>query len=173
MYSSTLLTNDLIRRKHNYYTYDYAKTYPHRKHVNENQIQSGQGTTMLINDMKVTQRPDSAVFLAPKQYQSFNSSSDNLVEESLLDSNSQFLQITSIKVRIIVPGDSQRRPGEIVYLNLPAVEPKTDGLSVDPFYSGKYMISKIRHSIDAESNTYDTIMELVKDSYTYPLPEKR
>lgn len=173
MYSSTLLTNDLVRRKHNYYTYDYAKTYPHRKHVNENQVQSGQGTTMLINDKKLTQRPDSAVFLAPKHYQSFNPTSDNLVEQSLLDSNSQLLQMSSIKIRIVVPGDSQRRPGEIVNLKLPAIEPKTNGLAIDPFYSGKYMISKLRHSIDAESNGYDTIIELVKDSYTFPLSEKR
>ena len=175
MYSSTLLTNDLVKRQHKYYSYNYIKTYPHHKHVNENKIQSGQGTSMLINDEKLAQRPDSAVFLAPKHYQSFGDTSDNLVEETVLERNSQFQQMTNIKVRIVIPGDSQRRVGEIVYLNLPSIEPKTEAnpTSIDPFYSGRYMISRIQHSLDAESNTYETIMELVKDSYTYPLPTKR
>jgi len=170
-----LLTNDLVKRKHNYYFYDYMKTYPHHKHVNSNRVQSGQGTTMLINDAKMSQRPDSAFYVSPKQYQSFTPESENLVEETLLERNSQFQQIRNIKLSIVVPGDSQRRVGEIVYINLPSIEPKNEETptSVDPFYSGRYMISRIKHTLSAESNTYETIMELVKDSYTFPLPEKK
>ena len=83
--------------------------------------------------------------------------------------------MNSIQLEITVSGDSQRRVGEIVYINLPSIEPKNEEnpTSVDPFYSGRYMISRIKHTLSAESNTYETIMELVKDSYTFPLPEKR
>jgi hypothetical protein len=92
----------------------------------------------------------------------------------MLRRNSQFQQINNIKIRIVVPGDSQRRVGEIVYIKLPTIEPITqeDPTSVDPFYSGRYLISRIKHSLTADSETYETIMELVKDSYTFPLPAK-
>ena len=176
MYSSTLIANDLVTRKHTHSYYDYMENYNVHKHVNFNEIQGGQGSTMLINDERLTKRNDSAVYVAPKHSGSFGShgadvySGDakkedlgNDVESIMLRRNSQFQQINNIKIRIVVPGDSQRRVGEIVYIKLPTIEPitKEDPTSVDPFYSGRYLISRIKHSLSAESETYETIMELV------------
>ena len=82
--------------------------------------------------------------------------------------------MNNIKLRIVVPGDSQRRVGEIVSVRLPSIEPVTteNPTSLDPFYSGRYLISRIKHVLTAEDETYETIMELVKDSYTESLPAK-
>lgn len=187
MYSSTLISNDLIKRKHQHTYYNYIDEYAAHKHVNPNVRPFGQGTTMLINDEKLAKRNDSAIYVAPKHSGAFgshnineysgdavNPSLGNDVELILLRRNSQRQQINNIKIRIVVPGDSQRRVGEIVYVTLPTIEPinSKNPTSRDPFYSGRYLISRIKHTLMKESETYETIMELVKDSYTTPLPSK-
>ena len=73
-------------------------------------------------------------------------------------------------MQIIVPGDSQRRVGEMIRLNIPTVEPKEGRL--DELMSGNYLISKIKHVISSEQNEYNTVMEIVSDSFANPLPQK-
>jgi hypothetical protein len=65
---------------------------------------------------------------------------------------------------IDVNGDSRRRVGEIVNIDLPAVEnPKNKDEWVDPMMSGRYMITSILHEIG--DGSYTMKMEVVKDGY--------
>lgn len=63
-----------------------------------------------------------------------------------------------------VYGDSRRRVGEIVDIDLPAIEnPKNKDEWVDPMLSGRYMITSILHEIG--DGSYTMKMEVVKDGY--------
>lgn len=63
-----------------------------------------------------------------------------------------------------VNGDSRRRVGEVVHIDIPAVEnPKNKDDWFDPLLSGKYMITSILHEI--ADGSYTMKMEVVKDGY--------
>lgn len=67
-------------------------------------------------------------------------------------------------LNIDVNGDSRRRVGEVVNIDIPAVEnPKNKDEWFDPFLSGKYMVTSILHEIG--DGSYTMKMEAVKDGY--------
>jgi hypothetical protein len=93
----------------------------------------------------------------------------------MLVRNSQLQQINAIRLQIVVPGDSQRHVGEVVEVRIPAIEEKNDtgGGKLDAAFSGRYLVSKIKHIMTPAQGSYETIMMLIKDSYATPLPTKQ
>ena len=76
---------------------------------------------------------------------------------------------TSIKM--IVKGQSYLQPGHIIDFNIrPVEEGKTSNekKSYDPQYSGRYLITKIRHRVT--KNDYKMVLEARKDSVREALP---
>ena len=73
---------------------------------------------------------------------------------------------------IDVNGDSRRRAGEIVKIDIPSVEnPKNKDDWFDPFLSGKYMITSILHEIG--DGSYTMKMEVMKDGYDEKLSDQQ
>jgi hypothetical protein len=57
----------------------------------------------------------------------------------------------------------------VIHFSLPSLNPiHTDGKlkSLDEYYSGKYLISAVRHMFSV--NEYKTVLEIVKDSVSTP-----
>lgn len=79
-----------------------------------------------------------------------------------------------VRVKVSVPGNPQLTVGMPIDLNIFAMKPvaysdaNTNQKKLDPFYSGKYIISAVRHII--QDTSYITVMELAKDSYLEDLP---
>lgn len=167
MFAGTLITNDLVKRQHNYSFFNYDESYDIFKSVNYNRVSgSGQEKTALVNNPNYSSRPSSFIHMAPKQYNAFGSTDiGNGVEEVLLIRNSQMKQITNLMIDIVVPGDSNRTVGEIVEIVLPRIESGKGGS--DSRFSGRYLISKIKHMMT--QTNYDTVLQLVRDSYSEPL----
>ena len=74
-----------------------------------------------------------------------------------------------MRVKVTVAGDPLLSAGRTVNLNIYQIDPTVYSQSganatreLDPFYSGKYLISAVRHIV--KNNSYITIMELAKDS---------
>ncbi|NRA11924.1 MAG: hypothetical protein HRT57_08215 [Crocinitomicaceae bacterium] len=172
VYGSTLVSHDLMKRKVAYTTFNYDESYNQFKSVNYNQVGSGQGKTSLTNNKTYSERNSGFVKFLPKHFKSFDTEKNynDEREESELIRNSQLRQINSIRLMIIVPGDSQRRVGEVIKLKVPTAEEK--GGKIDEIMSGRYLISKIKHVVGSEPNDYNTAMEIVADSFTNPLPTK-
>ena len=83
---------------------------------------------------------------------------------------SQMNQFKTNTLTITVNGDSRRRVGDIVSVDIPSVEdPKNKDVWYDPYLSGKYMITAIVHEIG--HGDYTMKMELAKDGYDEPIPE--
>lgn len=178
MYASTLVTNDLLKRQHNFMTFNYDESYTEHKHTNHNEVEGmGTGKTSLINNTVLSKRPQGHTRFFPKNYKSFDTPTNYADEraEILLKRNSQFQQRSQYVLELSIPGDSQRRVGEVVDVNIPALEVKnSDGkIRMDKTFSGRWLIAKIKHTLIAGDNKYTTNMALVKDSYTNPLPERK
>ena len=74
------------------------------------------------------------------------------------------------RIKIIIPGNSEIVAGRVVLFNAygtSAVMPTgTSGAArqFDPYLSGKYLVSAVRHIMTASPSTYITILELAKES---------
>jgi len=85
---------------------------------------------------------------------------DNNVQDRL----SQLQQLQSFRMNITIIGDVSRRIGDIIEMEIESPEVKVDGkYKSDPFYSGRYLITGLRHIINTIGHT--TLIEMVKDSY--------
>jgi hypothetical protein len=72
------------------------------------------------------------------------------------------------RIKLSVSGDPNLTVGMLVGISLPSSRSKYgsgyDAGQEDPYHSGNYMITAVRHIIDY-NNKYETILEVVKDSY--------
>ena len=174
MYGSTIVSNDLMKRKVTYSTFDYDKSYNQYKSVNYNAMSSGHGKTTLVNNKNYSERNSSMVKFLPKHFGSFDTDTNHSDErqDTELVRTSQMHQINAIRLELIVSGDSQRRVGEVVEVVLPPPSTIKKEGQQDAILSGRYLISKIKHLIYSDNSGYNTMMLLVKDSYSNPLPKK-
>ena len=72
----------------------------------------------------------------------------------------QVIQGTTLK--LVVKGQSYLEAGDLIEFRLRSVDEKNPDGEEDPQYSGKYVITKIRHQINAEK--YVMVLECAKDS---------
>lgn len=78
------------------------------------------------------------------------------------------------RVKIVLAGDPNLSVGRIINLTLPSSASKSDGIGFneglpDVYNSGRYLISAVRHMIKTDRR-YETVLEVVKDSYASDLP---
>ena len=88
----------------------------------------------------------------------------------------QVIQGTALK--LVVKGQSYLEAGDLIEFKLRSVDEKNTGGAEDPQYAGKYVITKIRHQINAEK--YIMVLECAKDSVKqgfsttdYKIPKNR
>jgi hypothetical protein len=80
--------------------------------------------------------------------------------------------MNNIKCEMSVYGDSDLVVGDTVNLTLPLFTRVDMGEEwKDKYYSGKYLITGIRHKLSGDQ--YTTDLELVKDSFNDVLPSKK
>lgn len=89
------------------------------------------------------------------------------VEEWLAQRIAQRQLLDTVKLQFSVPGDSAREVGDLIWFQYPSENPEpaeTTGL-VEPhkYFSGKYLITALRHKITKEE--YTMTIEAVKDGY--------
>lgn len=178
MYSSTLISNDLVKRQIKTTIFNYDDHFKKTKSVDYNEINGG--VTSLTNDKDHSKVSDSRICFLPKAFRAFDVEEDpgsyeDFIEQNYLVRNSQLLQHTAIRLQITVPGDSQRRVGEIVAVVFPSSEEKYSSSSGDEdmLLSGSYLVAKTKHVFTSKQNGYYTILLLIKGSYQTPLPEAK
>lgn len=95
-------------------------------------------------------------------------SRDSHVEETLAQRMMQIDLINNTEIHCIVPGNPQYSAGYTIDFTLPAFTSNFQNERVtDPYYSGKYLITAVRHVITPGS--LQTEMELSKNSVSAPL----
>ena len=72
----------------------------------------------------------------------------------------QVIQGTALK--LVIKGQSYLEAGDLIEFKLRSVDEKNTDGAEDPQYAGKYVITKIRHQINAEK--YVMVLECAKDS---------
>lgn len=178
MFSSVLKGVDLTRLQVNDSVMNYSKFFESSMHVEKknafqfqneyedrlkNKIHENYFSVMRMYPTNRTHDVNSNI--ASKQ----PSIKQNLVENWLLQRITQISQLNYFKLKMVIPGDTYLTIGDIIEFNLPLVSIKNPGESnINPFYSGRYLVTAIRHKMDYQS--YEMIIEATRDclSATYP-----
>ena len=91
------------------------------------------------------------------------------VENTLQKSMSQLGAFNSFAIEIVVPGNTAVTAGSVIdFETLTQTSPKKT--RIDPYMSGRYLVSEVRHLIQRPKTTPDHVMTLVciKDSVAKP-----
>ena len=169
-YSGKLYTLDLVRQKYQKYEFSAAKL---------NKKNFIDGGNLPINNAKnrngksVLQEYDSNVNFTltnkeqtniPKAISKAYRVNDTNIERTLLQRQSQLNMLKNTSVDVIVAGNAMFSVGYVVDVNLPAfAKSASSERNLDPYYSGKYLITKTRHVI-TPSGGHQTILTLAKNS---------
>lgn len=103
-------------------------------------------------------------FIVDKDLKKFNKY--YLYRKAWLDS------VQNIKIKIEITENTDRKLGDLVNFNIPSREKFENKIKYADFITGKFIISKIRHTIGNDSIGISSI-ELIKDSFSNKLPEEK
>lgn len=90
---------------------------------------------------------------------------ENRVESTIPFRTAQLAIFTSNRLKLLVPGDPDLTVGRIILFNMPDMSPTRNGdKPMDAAYSGKYLVTAVRHIINQEG-TFVTCIEICKESF--------
>lgn len=168
-YSSGYLSNrlvnlDIVNKKYENIVYDHVEKYHDYYHM------SGKGTklSMPMFASDSMRNPDNNIKFYPKHPKLFDEFEENINEKyHEIHGNrlSLLMELDSFKINISVPGRTDLEAGQMIYFKYPDINPK-DGSdknkeNLDELYTGSYLISAIRHQVNAVRHRM--ILELTKD----------
>tara|TARA_R110000824_G_scaffold49838_13_gene139701 strand:+ start:1393 stop:2766 length:1374 start_codon:yes stop_codon:yes gene_type:complete len=161
MYSSTLIVHDIVKGTVHKHKLNYAQEFDH----------TVGGSTPLPYSKELVDASDSYEIYTTKKYQNYGGvhggpdSSAGFPEGTILQRHSNFQQMNNLIATYTVPGDSLRRVGDIVQLELPSPETVgSDGPKRDSVMSGRHFVTRVVHNIDRTSPSarYETTIQSVK-----------
>jgi len=163
-YGGLLTTFDATYKKIEYDIYTYKNKFQEQIHVSKHPVLPNRNENF-----------SSKIFahkkFLPKHSYKYDDIEDN---DSYLDfslnRHSLMNQLGGISVEIDVPGDSRRRAGDVIQLEIVSQEDTSKKNEWrDMYLSGRYLISRIAHHIGR--NEYNMILTLTKDSFDDPIPD--
>jgi len=178
MYASRLYTFDPIARKYSEVDFSYAGTYNRFKHLEQNELRSGQGQTVLEglaadrDGKMMSEYPMANTYFQPKHTDKNGQGTTANVEWWYQQSISQSAQFNVLKGTMIVNGDPARKVGEVLNIEIQSTESlrETGERELDPMLSGRYLVTAIGHRFSFITQDYKMAIESRKDSLSKPLP---
>ena len=176
MLSSNIKVHDIYNKKINYFTYNYFDEFDKDIHLEDKPYiseskdkLSNKGLADYSNAMNfVTITSNGKSFDEPDNYPY---APDDL-EKIVMRRNSRLRQFqNSITLNMMIPGNTFIKAGDVLEIKIGASSTVTDRTN-DPNYTGKYLITKIRHNFNnSKTDVRHTInMTVVKDSVNYEYP---
>jgi hypothetical protein len=190
-FASTVHSFDMVKKKYKAYHYDHGFNYTKYTHMEDGTYDAatdkytlpepdtteGSENTKpykMIFPINVLRSSDSKPFMStvnPGVLDSTEDSIDLRPEEFISQRNSSLMDLTTLRLKITVPGRTDAEVGRLIKLFYPSVREKTqedsESMIWDQFLTGIYMITAIHHQITPLRHTM--FMEISKDSYATPI----
>lgn len=171
LYGSTLQTFDLLFKEQRRFSYDHGTGYSKFNHMQDykisgNQVSKSTGKNTKPFGSGLFNGTESKRMFRVKQYETFPEVKDVQYQSTLSQRNSLLSQISQLKIVIEVPGRSDVEVGKLVNFLYPKMK-TSNKFEVDPYVSGLYMITAVKHGITRDD--YSMTLELTKDSMMEPL----
>lgn len=155
MYAGRLATLDMTNKTVNLSHYDYIDNFSQAEHLQPNPLV----------DTKLIRNKIASLYFIEKNTKRFSESDDQKYDLWYLQNNSFMEQLNAFKFNIEVYGSTTIKAGDTIDFTINGFDQFTEGEKneiVDKFYSGKYLITAIRHRI--RSNEHVMFLEIIKDS---------
>lgn len=158
-YASKLVSIDMTLKYPREFFFDYPTKFQNFKHV-----EPSNNPTF---GSKVLRNPDTHAVVLTSQHKLHNDSKDPFYEKWALQRNSLLFEAGNMKIEVEIPGRTDIEVGKVVSFlypkNVDKPESATVEDSLDPFMSGLYLITAIRHEFSLNKHTM--YVELMKDSF--------
>ena len=171
-FSNKLLSLDILQHSTNVTEFNYIDDTKKSKSLNPNAV---------VNNLKnrfgdtLYETPNSLLRLSLSNSNQYDNpyiaknpgsvAQDMFFETFLVKRKSQLTINNYTRLKLVISGNPTVSVGQIVIFNINSNN-TTGGETDNEFYSGKYLISSIRHTIHIAG--YNTILELIKDSNMSP-----
>lgn len=158
-HSSKLISFDVTLKRPIEHVFDYYEKFKTFKHLEENNNP--------IFSKATFRNPDAHRVVLTKYHKIHNEAKDPLFQKWALQRNSLMYELSGMKIEVEVPGRTDIEVGLLVNFLYPKnIDKNSQHLLedvLDPYMSGLYMITAIRHEFVL--NKHIMYLELVKDSY--------
>jgi hypothetical protein len=179
-YAHTAITYNFYDKSYTPSIYNYEIDYARSKHTDNTTSHRSKEKYAVAaesivdtDDKKISDYAESRVSLLPTtQFLHGNGDNDTGAGYGLdvKQDGVKFVQGESIKnsiingttLHMVVKGQSYLEPGDLIEFKLVSVDEKNPDGEEDPQYSGRYVITKIRHQVN--DTKYTNAIECVKDS---------
>ena len=94
----------------------------------------------------------------------------NQIKNSLLHRQARFNEINNgVTIKMAINGSTNISVGQTINVTIP-VTGKVHDKSFDKYYTGKYLITKLRHGFDMPLKKHEITLSATKDSFSEDLP---
>jgi hypothetical protein len=178
VYASKLITHDQLNKTLTETIFDYRLDYPLHQHTEASAFGErvdGLGIlpTILREGKYLSDFSDGTIYLLSSTTKSYDNNiekpdSTQIVQQRL----SQRLAFQSFKLQLTLNGFTGVQAGDIITFDMPSYAPKNDvePLDRDPYMSGRYLVTTIRHQLDRSKKKHIMMLECMKDSVQRPFP---
>ena len=163
VYASEIVSLDLVTKQYSSNQFDYLDHFDRTDSVEKYPLIARE------SNLNVNKTVQSSFNFVGTSSLSHDGIDDNFkYSDFTLKRRSSILRARSSSLSIIVSGDSNRRVGDVVSLDIPKLEPTEDGSSdpKDRMMSGRYLVTSLQHVINKEKG-YTTRLELSRDSLPF------
>lgn len=171
-FATRLYTLDLVRQKYSKYDYSLINEqsqrtmldgyFPLNTAKNRNGRPIYQEHNAKPNYWLTNLNQNETPYAISKAFRSIN----NDVEKVLMQRQVHLNLLNNTRVWCNIPGNPNYSVGYVVTFNLPSFIPNNTERAIDPYHSGKYLITSVRHSITPDD--IETVMTLNKNSVAVP-----
>ena len=168
-YANRVISHNLYDKSYKISDYHYHNYFNDTKHLDGNKVPVV-NTPVDFDDKSISDYPESKISVMPTSRFIHNEDTgafgidveqDGITTAARLSQYNQVLGGTRIEMTI--KGQSYLEVGDVVQFNLQTVENKKNSQGkFDPQYSGRYVITKIRHRVT--TTDYVNVIEIIKDS---------
>lgn len=177
MFASKLITHDSFYKQVQEHNFDYNDEFKKSYHLEtDNNDKSSFKSILPFSGYEDTRRPISENYMAKLMMYCDNQKIHNDYEfpplkDTIQSRLSQRLSLLNVNVSLVVPGNSLLRAGDIINFDLPLQRPILNTTkSSNPYYSGRYLVMSILHTVDKEEGKYMMVLKCAKDSTVTELP---
>ena len=97
----------------------------------------------------------------------------NKINESILQRQAKFMELNSgISVSMKIAGNTTIAAGQKMRLVVPTTGRVHEGNEFDPYYTGDYLITKLRHNFSQTDKTHEIYLQASQESFETDLPNK-
>jgi hypothetical protein len=169
IFANRLITIDPLLQRWNIVDFNYKTYFNNSTQLNKYSIVND--ATNRLGD-KVYETPQAVLKFAASNKDQKNipyignkpsAYSHDIFLETYIPTRTSQLSLSNYnKVKLFMNGDPTVTAGSTINFNLVSMDPATQGKELDKYYSGKYLISAMKHVIKVDG--YKMIVEVIKES---------